>query len=143
MPNRFIAAIIATLVVSCIAAPGAFATQHTATTGADTSAADEAMKVLSSVKGVHVGMNATTVTILDRSKSHPIVIDYGDAFKTGALGVNNTGSRSSVARGSSAITSVLPQNMSIGQIAVWLLGLTLVSRVIAIARQVMPRRPAR
>jgi len=138
MLRRFIATLVATLVAGCIMAPAAFATARHST-AADTTS-KSALAMLSAVKGIRVGLNSTTVTIQNGAKEHPIVIDYAEALKTGALGMNNDGSTSRMARGSDAISSPLPKSLSVGQIAAWLLGLTLVSRVIGVVRQVLPHR---
>lgn len=138
MLRRLIATLVATLVAGCIIVPAACgASKHPAE--ADTTT-KSALAMLSAIKGIRVGLNSTTVTIQNGAKAHPIVIDYGEALKTGALGVNNDGSTSGIAKGSSAIDSPLPKSLSVGQIAAWLLGLTLISRVIGIMRQLLPHR---
>jgi hypothetical protein len=138
MLRRLIATLFATLIAGCIIVPAATgATKHS--TEAETTS-KSALAMLSAVKGIRVGLNSTTVTIQNGAKAHPIVIDYGEALQTGALNVNNDGSTSRLAQGGSATASPLPKSLSVGQIAAWLLGLTLLSRVIGIVRQVLPHR---
>jgi len=138
MMRRLLATLVATLVAGCIVVPAACGSSKHSTQA--TPPSQSALEMLSAVKGIRVGLNSTIVTIQNGSKAHPIVIDYGEALRSGSLGVNNDGSTSRLARGDDAVDSPLPKSLSVGQIAAWILGLTLVSRVIGIVRQILPRR---
>ena len=138
MIHRFFAALASLLIAGCIAAPAALAAEGTG--NASTSPAKSAVEMLMAVQSIRIGMNSTTVTVQNGAKAHPIVIEYGDALKSGELHVNNDGTTSRMVHGNAAVSSPLPKSLSVGQIAAWLLGLTLVSKVVGIARQVVGHR---
>ena len=137
MMHRLITTIVATLVAGCIVVPAALGAEAKQSTTTDASA-KTALAMLAKINGIHIGLNSTTITIKDGAKSHPIVIDYSEALKTGASGASKSGSTAAAASGGTGIASPLPKGLGIGQIAAWLLGLTLVSRVVGIVRQVLP-----
>jgi hypothetical protein len=144
---RFVRPLIAVVLLGSIAAPAAYATA-TAPDAAPASAsaktsADTALRVLESIGSIRIGASSTVVTIQNGPKTHPIVIDYGQALHTGVLGVNNDGASSRVARGDSKAPGLLPRGFTLGQIGAILLGLAVVSRVLSVTRQLIPARNRR
>lgn len=136
-------------------APGEEVVSHTTTSEKDS---QYIVELLSSIKGVKIGADKTTVLVNDGDKTHPIEIDYSnalsgskggvagklgatDAFAAGTSGADGT-SKSSATGGSSAggadavgSSGNATGGIGLGQVAGLLLGLTIVSRVIGIVRQ--------
>lgn len=138
MLGRFPRILVAILMASSVAVPAAFAsgTAHPSRTVTDRSSAS-ALAMLSTIERVQIGANSTVVTVQDGSKSHPIVIEYGEALRTGVLGTTENGASARAGKASGAETSSLPRGLTLGQIAAWMLGLTLISRMLTVARQVV------
>jgi len=131
-------------------APGEEVVSHTTTSEKDS---QYIVELLASIKGVKIGADKTTVLINDGGKTHPIEIDYSSALNSGskggvagklgtseafAAGSDGAASKSGGPEGSSAGgvgTAGSGGGLGLGQIAGLLLGLTVLSRVIAIVRQ--------
>jgi len=116
-------------------APGEKVISHTSTTSEN---ADYAIELLNAIKGVKIGADKTTVLVADGSATHPIEIEYGQALSTGG-----SGSSGDPAGGTGGTTggSEGGGGLGLGQIAGMLIGLTVLSRVIGIFRQLTgPRR---
>jgi len=135
-------------------APGEEVISHTTTSEKDS---QYIVELLSSIKGVKIGADKTTVLVNDGDKTHPIEIDYSsalsgskggvagklgatDAFAagtSGADGANKGSATGGSSGGSDAIGSSgdATGGIGLGQVAGLLLGLTVVSRVIGIVRQ--------
>lgn len=111
-------------------APGEEVVSHTTTSE---KGSQYVVDLLSSIKGVKIGADRTTVLVNDGDTTHPIEIDYGNAL-SGSTGAQPGGSSATGARraGDSGDAS---RGLGLGQIAGLLLGLTIISRVIAIVRQ--------
>jgi len=126
-------------------APGEKIVSHTTTSEKDS---QYVVELLSAIKGVKIGADKTTVLVDNGGKTHPIEIDYGsalsgtakagaspaagDAGAAGGTGGTEAAAGSTGGTGSSAGGS---GDVGIGQIAGLLLGLTVVSRLIGIVRQ--------
>ncbi len=129
-------------------APGEEVISHTTTSDKDS---QYLVELLSSIKGVKIGVDKTTVLVNDGDKTHPIVIDYGDALKSGSNGgvAGKLGTSEAFAaddKGDAAGSSASDtgstgsgSGLGLGQIAGLLLGLTIFSRVIGIVRQLGAR----
>ncbi len=131
-------------------APGEHVVSHTTTSEKDS---HYIVELLSSIKGVKIGTDKTTVLINDGDKTHPIEIDYSSALSGGskggvagklgaseafAAGSDGTASKNGGTEGSSASDAGAAGSgggVGLGQIAGLLLGLTVLSRVIGIVRQ--------
>lgn len=124
-------------------APGEEVVSHTTSTQKDS---QYVVELLSSIKGVQIGADKTTVLVNDGKKTHPIEIEYGNALGSGsANGAQTKGSpaekavgiKGSSAGGAGAASSGSGTGggIGLGQVAGLLLGLTIVSRVIGIVRQ--------
>jgi len=134
-------------------APGEEVISHTTTSEKDS---QYIVELLSSIKGVKIGADKTTVLVNDGDKTHPIEIDYSsalsgskggvagklgatDAFAAGTSGAD--GAKSSATGGSSGGSDAIGSSgdatggIGLGQVAGLLLGLTVLSRVIGIVRQ--------
>lgn len=82
------------------------------------------LELLTMIKSIKVSADKATVVIADGEKTHPIEIDYSAILSSGASGAggkNGTGGFG---------------GFGVGQIAAFLLGLAVVSRVIGLLRQV-------
>jgi hypothetical protein len=130
MPARFARILIPMLLLSCILVPPAWAQprDERAKTLADTT-----LYLLESVKSVEVGSASTVVTLKNGAKAHPIVIDYGNAL-------GSVSAKSAAGPDSGGATSAIPEGFTLGQIGALLLGLTVVGRVVRVARQIVPAR---
>ncbi len=130
-------------------APGEEIVSHTTSSEKDS---QYVVELLSSIKGVKIGTDKTTVLISDGDKTHPIEIDYSNALSGSKGGVaGNLGTSQAFAAGSvgkagksggtegssvgDAGTAGSGGGVGLGQIAGLLLGLTVLSRVIGIVRQ--------
>ena len=146
--------------VAAVAAPAAFAADaalpvplgpgekvvsHTTTTAKDS---QYVVDLLSAIKGVKIGADKTTVLVENGGKTHPIEIDYGSALggtaKASAAGVagkqGDSGVGGEAASGGDAGTTGSSAGgtgggIGLGQVAGMLLGLTVISRIIGIVRQ--------
>jgi hypothetical protein len=140
MLGRLLRILAATLLTSCILVPFAHGAPAQSSPVMARERTDAALHLLAAINSIRIGANATIVTIQDGPKTHPIVIDYAQALQTGVLDVDD-GKPSSLAEKNGADSpGALPKGFSLAQIAACLLGLTLVSRVISIARQLVPAR---
>ncbi len=132
-------------------APGEEVVSQTTTSEKDS---QYIIELLSSIKGVKIGADKTTVLFNNGDKTHPIEIDYSgalsgskggvvgklgasEAFAAGSDGAGNTGKGvtggdSSEDAGSGGEAG---GGIGLGHVAGLLLGLTVFSRVIGIVRQ--------
>jgi len=141
MFGRFTRILAIVLIAGSIAAPLAVAKTPVPDTARSTQVVDDTLTFLSAIESVHVGANATVITIQNGSKKpHPIVIDYGSALlaKPVAAHANETSNRTSA--GSSAGDSAEPKGITLGQIAAVLLGLAVAGRMLSLVRRLAPQR---
>lgn len=115
------------LIASCIAVPTAYAAGAAPTD----SPADATLSLLESIQSVRIGAQSAVITLKRGPKAHPIVIDYGDVLKSGALDGGKHDAPGA---------SPLPKGFSLGQIAGAMLGLTVISRFLRVVRQVISVR---
>lgn len=114
-------------------APGEEVISHTTTTE---KSSQYIVELLSSIKGVKIGTDKTTVLVNDGDKTRPIEIDYSSALSGSKSGVaGKLGANEAFAAGSDGTAGKGGGGLGLGQIAGLLLGLTVLSRVIGIVRQ--------
>ena len=121
-------------------APGEEVISHTTTSEKDS---QYIVELLSSIKGVKIGTDKTTVLINDGGKTHPIEIDYSNALSGSESGVaGKLGTSEAFAAGSADGAGDTGKDggdtgggIGLGQVALLLLGLTIFGRVIGIVRQ--------
>lgn len=128
------------LCAGCLTAPAAFASGRSGAQDQVRANADTALHMLESIQSIKVGAKSTVVTIRSGRKAHPIVIDYGEALQTGVAGAADGNASSDADGGGVTLADRVPKGLTLGQVGALLVGLTVVSRVIRIVRQVVPIR---
>jgi len=121
-------------------APGEEIASHTTTSEKDS---QYIVDLLSSIKGVKIGAEKTTVLVNNGGKTHPIEIDYSSALSGSKGGVvGKLGTSEAFAAGSADGAGDTGKGggdtgggIGLGQVALLLLGLTIFGRVISIVRQ--------
>ncbi len=121
-------------------APGEEVVSYTTTSEKDS---QYIVELLSSIKGVKIGTDKTTVLINNGGKTHPIEIDYGNVLSGSKGGVaGKLGATDAFAAGSADGAGDTGKGggdtgggIGLGQVALLLLGLTIFGRVIGIVRQ--------
>jgi len=93
--------------------------------------------LLASIKGVKITADKATLFVDNHGTTHPIEVDYGSALSGRAQSTesDSLASEPGAAGGPGTTGSSASGGLGIGQIAGMLLGLTILSRVIGIIRQ--------
>ena len=133
-------ALAATSALPVELAPGEKVVSRTTTSEKDS---QYIVELLSSIKGVKIGADKTTVLVNDGDKTHPIEIDYSSALSGSKGGVaGKLGTSEAFAAGSADGAGDTGRGggdtgggIGLGQVALLLLGLTIFGRVIGIVRQ--------
>ncbi|NTU71168.1 MAG: hypothetical protein HGB10_05045 [Coriobacteriia bacterium] len=132
---RFARYTVALMLIGCLVAPSAFASEAAGVAPAGESAVASAFAALADIR---IGVDSSVVTIQNGASAEPVVIDYGQALRTGSLGFTNDGSQSQIARGSAHRTGALPHGFTLVQIAGVLLGLLVLGIALSRAREALP-----
>lgn len=145
MRDRVALLITAVLLATALGAPSAFATSSTlpvalepgekvlSHTSTSSDNGDYVRELLTTIEGVKIAADKTTVLVADGDSTHPIEIEYGQALSIGGAGEPGGSGETGGASGGGG-------GLGLGQIAGLLLGLTVVSRVVGILRQLTGTR---
>lgn len=146
MRDRVALLISVVLLSATLGVPSAFATastppialeagekvlSHTSTSSEN---GDYVRQLLTTIKSVRIAGDKTTVLIADGDATHHIQIEYGQVLRTG--GADGPGGSA----GGTGGTTDSSGGLGLGQVAGLLLGLTVLSRVVGIFRQVTSTR---
>ena len=152
MRDRVAIIISAALLFTALAVPSALATEaslpvalapgeqvlsHSSTTSGNS---QYALELLNAIQGVRIGADKTTVLVADGEATHPIEIEYGQALSTGGTGQSGAVGGAAGTGSGTGSTSGGTGGVSLGQVAGLLLGLTVLSRLIGIFRQLAGAR---
>jgi len=111
--------------------PGEKVLSHTSTSSEN---GDYVRELLTTIKSVKIAGDKTTVLVADGDTTHPIEIEYSQALSTGG------GDAQGGSAGGSGGSSGGSGGLGLGQVAGLLIGLTVVSRVVGIFRQITGSR---